>query len=94
MGPKKIPESGYRATASVKGLPVPRIGNANGTRCAAPTRAAHTAMTAGCIVAGNASLLFIDMNILPLLTHIRLYVKNHIRIDNKEKTTNDTNKDE
>jgi hypothetical protein len=67
-GRSKIPERGYNAAARVKGLPVPSIGTASGTKCAAPTKAAHTAITAGCIIAGNASLFFIGMNVLTNIT--------------------------
>jgi len=56
MGPKKIPESGDKAAANEKLLPVPSIGT-EGITCDAETKAAQTAITAGWIREGKDKFL-------------------------------------
>jgi hypothetical protein len=51
-GPKKIPERGKRAALREKVLPVPDMGIV-GSICPMAIIAAHTAITAGCVLAGT-----------------------------------------
>jgi hypothetical protein len=48
MGPNRIPASGTSAALTLKVAPVPIMGKA-GTSVTTAMRAAHTAITAGCV---------------------------------------------